>query len=697
MPFILLSTATSSPGSAKPSAHFRGDVEGLRAVAIGLVLLYHAGLSFIPGGYVGVDVFFVISGFLITTQLALELEKTGQISLPGFYSRRAKRLLPAACVVLVTTVILAWLFTPRNRWGEIGGDVAAAALYFVNWRLANRSVDYLAEDSEASPVQHFWSLAVEEQFYILWPLLISAAALIARSTRRQVKPFLWLGIAIVALASFRWSLAMTSRSPEEAFFVTTTRVWELSIGAVVSLAAGLLPRVPRWCAVLLGWSGLAAIISSGVFFTNHTRWPGYAATLPTLGAAAVLAAGFSAGRAGPARVLETRPLQWIGRLSYSLYLWHWPLLAVAASSTDQLSTSDRVALIAGSIVLSWLTFHAIENPFRYGAAISRSPALGLSFGAGFTLLGLAAGLALRTAFSRELAKMDGGERGAPLGAAVLRPEPRDDPAGSPVDHVSWMTPEPLRAAEDLPDVYQRGCQQSPRSSEILACEYGDRQSQTKLALVGDSKLAQWIPALQELAERNEWHMVSYTKSACSFTMAMVDINGEKYTSCHEWSRALLDRLVSEPPDYVLTSQGNATALDERGQPSVEEMVLGLQTTWAALTAKGSKVVVIADNPYPGRHVYKCVDQHRQRLSACTYRRELYSESAAPTQHLAVRGQPGVEIVDLFDAICPTERCAPVIGNVLIYRQGSHLTATYVKTLAPRLARALSKVGLPARF
>jgi peptidoglycan/LPS O-acetylase OafA/YrhL len=688
---------TALPESAKPRRHARGDVEGLRATAIGLVLLYHAGVPFVPGGYVGVDVFLVISGFLITSQLVSELDATGRISLSGFYARRAKRLLPAAGVVLAATVVLVRLFLPKLRWSEIGADIVSSSLYFVNWRLAQRSVDYLAEDLAASPVQHFWSLAVEEQYYLVWPLLICVAAYVARVAQQKVRSVLWASCIAAAGFSFVWSLEKTARAPEQAFFVTTTRVWELAIGAAIALGASAFPRLPRRYAIVLGWAGLTAIICSALMFTGRTAWPGYAAALPTLGTAAVLVAGFVPTRGGPGAALGLAPLRWLGGLSYSLYLWHWPLLVVLTARAGELSALARLAIIGASVVLAWITSRAIENPLRYSTAISHSPKLALTLGASFTLVGLLAGFSLSHGLPDTEARSDAAVRRSALGAAALPAQPRDAAMGAPVDRVSWMTPEPRQATADVPDVYRRGCQQNTERSAVLSCEYGERRSQTRLALVGDSKIAQWLPALQRLAHQNDWHITAYTKSACSFSAARTELKGQPYTSCEEWNHAVLDRLLAEPPHFVLTSQGSAVALDETGQPSVEAMALGLRTSWSVLTGKGSRVIVIADNPHPGLNVYECVELHRDQLSACTYPRARYAESAAPTQHLAVRGQAGVAIVDLFDAICPGEQCVPVIGNVLVYRQGSHLTATYVETLAPRLARALSSVGLPAQL
>jgi peptidoglycan/LPS O-acetylase OafA/YrhL len=688
-----VSEGASSGAGERPSSRFRGDIEGLRAVAVGLVLLYHAGVSFLPGGFVGVDVFFVISGFLITTQLVSEMGRTGTISLVRFYARRAKRLLPAAGIVLLATAVLARLFIPSTRWNEIGGDIVGSALYVVNWRFADRSVDYLAEDSQPSPVQHFWSLAVEEQFYLVWPLLILAAIVVAKMMRRGRKPTLWVGLALVIIPSFAWSLSETANVPARAYFETTTRMWELGIGAAVALAAGAFTRLPRGLAIGVGWGGLAAIAAAGLLITTETPWPGYAAALPTLGAAAVIAAGFSVTRGGPASLLALRPLRWIGGLSYSLYLWHWPLLVAATAYLGGLSTTRGLIVAGVSVIPAWLTARAVENPLRHSAAIARSSRLALSMGVNFTLVGVAAGLVLLLGVTTSQAPAGA----VAQGAAVLGDKPRNAPAGAVVDHVAWMTPTPAEATADVPAAYADGCQQVTNKTEVATCEYGDRDGQIDVAVVGDSKMVQWMPALQPLADQNGWHVVTYFKSACAFSLATTRYDGKPYQSCRDWTDEVRRRLKSDPPDFVVTSQGQGNALDAGGKETQQAMTAGLRGVWSELTALGTKVVVVADNGSPGTNVYECVEKNPEKLSACAFDRARYAVSAAPTQHLAVKGQPNVRIVDLFDAICPADRCAPVIGNVLVYRQGSHITATYVKSLTPQLAAALSKAKLPATY
>jgi peptidoglycan/LPS O-acetylase OafA/YrhL len=344
-------------------------VEGLRAVAVGLVVLYHAGLAQISGGYVGVDIFFVISGFVITTTLAKEIDRRGTISIAGFYARRATRLLPAATAVILVTLVASWLWLPPILLGDIADDALASTLYAINYRLAHVGVDYFATDTP-SPLQHFWSLAVEEQFYLVWPLLLIAVAALGRRLGRQPRRTVgnaWTVLALVAIivASFVACVAITRRSLPWAYFGAPTRAWELALGALVAVGAHRLTRVPAPVGAVATWAGMAAIAGSALWFDDATVFPGYAAALPVAGAAFVIAGGCTTPRGGAHVLLRTVPFRLIGKLSYSWYLWHWPVLIIAPSVLHAEPTVwQRLLLAAGSLGLAALCFTVLENPIR---------------------------------------------------------------------------------------------------------------------------------------------------------------------------------------------------------------------------------------------------------------------------------------------------------------------------------------------
>ncbi|WP_162802997.1 acyltransferase family protein [Ornithinimicrobium avium] len=689
-------------GAERPKG-FRPDIEGMRAVAILLVLVYHAGLPFLPGGFVGVDVFFVISGFLITGLLIRELETKGRVSLPRFYARRAKRLLPATALVLVVTTFLTWLTSSVVEWRTFGLDIVGAATYVVNWVLAGRAVDYLAEDVSASPVQHFWSLAVEEQFYIVWPLLLIAVGWwVARRGSARLRPVMTAAILVVIVPSFLWSLHLTGANPERAFFVSTTRLWELGIGAFVAIGALLWARLPRTFAVVLGWAGLAAVVLSGFVIDTRTPWPGYHALLPTLGTAAVIIAGFTSGRSGAAGILSRPSMVWVGGLSYSLYLWHWPLLVSADAYWDGLSPLAGTAVALLSVVPAWLSLRYVENPLRFSRSLSASNRFTLSLGANFTAVGVVAGLLLvlavptssapgsSTAAGAGAITQGGGQRDG--GARTDAPTTTSDgtpPPGSVASLalVDGFVPAATEATQDVPAGYDDGCQQNQSDPEPIRCDYGDPQGEVTIAVVGDSKILQWQSVLDQIGKDEGWHLVSYTKSACGFHSGMQVAKGGPYTSCAQWNDLVMQEIVDLDPDLVLTTQRNFQALTDESDPSTlseDAMLPAIVETWQELADHGIPVLGMLDNAAPDISVYECVAEHPDDLAACTFdKQEGIDNSSAPLFEAAAEQVPDVRLLDVRDAICPDpQTCVPVIGGVLVYRQTSHITDTYARSLEP---------------
>ena len=675
---------TTEPGGAAPSTRFRGDIEGLRAVAVGLVLWYHAGLPWISGGFAGVDVFFVISGFLITSQLVREVERSGTVSLPRFYARRAKRLFPAAFTVLAATAALVWLVFPKTTWRDFGGDIAASAAYLINWRLADRSVDYLAEDVGASPVQHFWSLAVEEQYYIIWPLLILALALLIRRYRLRTRSVLAVALtALILLPSLAWSVYLTGADPARSYFVTTTRLWELAIGALVAIAATAAPRIPRAVAIALGWAGLALITTGALTQSTATPWPGTAAAVPTLGAAAVILAGFAAGPNGPTRILGTRPMVWVGGLSYSLYLWHWPLV-VAAEEIRPGSTLAPIAAVLLAFLPSWAANRWIENPIRHAPlfAIRARPALalGLSLSRAGVVAGLAVAWSTPTVRTADPALVPGG---SVLG--VNSPDP------AKVDQTpAAMTPEPVDATSDVPEAYAQNCQVGAEETDVRSCTFGVQNGSTTVALVGDSKILQWLPALEEIGQDKGWKVVTWTRSACPFSATLATPGDSAAHRCRDWGEELIDRLTgADRPDLVITSAVRSSGMRSAGEPGTsKELADGYVEYWNRLHESGVPVLALSDTPQPGREIYECVAENPD-----TYMTDCQGKGGdglgTPALRSAAEQAAGTSWFDVTPWICPGGTCWPVIGDVLVYRQGSHVTATYARTLAPVLERPVT--------
>ena len=370
-------------GRRSRGSNFRPDIEGLRAVAILAVVAYHAGLSAIPGGYVGVDVFFVISGFLITDHLGRELAEKGGISFGAFYARRARRLLPSALLVIGVTVAVSCVVLPPLQAMVVAKDGLANAFYVGNYRYALQATNYLSVGGPVSPLLNYWSLGVEEQFYLVWPALLFAASLVwlhnskrtNSASPRKAKPLfsaVFVAMALLAAGSLAFSIWLTRANEPWAFFSLPTRAWELAVGGLLALVAPRLGRLPAGGTALLSWAGVGAIVFAAVTFTSATPFPGTAALVPVAGAAAVVAGGCARPRLGAVWLLGRRPMQLIGRVSYTWYLWHWPALVLAPSIVGHhLSTWGNVAVCGVALVLAGVTTVLLERPLQRAPWLAR--------------------------------------------------------------------------------------------------------------------------------------------------------------------------------------------------------------------------------------------------------------------------------------------------------------------------------------
>jgi peptidoglycan/LPS O-acetylase OafA/YrhL len=702
-------TAASGPKSepkSEPKSAFRGDLEGLRAVAVILVLLYHAQIPGFGGGYVGVDVFFVLSGFLITGILLRERSSSGRISLPGFYARRARRILPAAALVLLVTVIAAALFMPPLSVPDTTRDAAAAALYVSNIRFALQATDYLASQQAASPILHYWSLGVEEQFYVFWPAIVLIVCRGSGSIGRRIG-ITALVISAVSLVAAIW---MTDANAPWAFFSLPTRAWELGIGAVLSVSGAWLVRVPARVAAAVGWIGLAGVGAAGVILNDATPFPGTAALLPTLGAALVIVAGFNPGFVlAPARLLGTAIPRYIGRISYSLYLWHWPLLVIpAAAAGAPLPMTERVALVGVAFVASALSQRFIEDPIRHGRFVGVRPSRNLAMAGVLTVsvaifstgLGLAAAAptaaaASTTSYATDQATVDkivdtaiadtsGGAGVAGLPQTVDRPVP------------VALRPSVAKARSLLPAPYTDGCHLSTSPVYSPSCTYGKVNGAHTIVLFGDSHAAQWWPAFQNLALKRGWRFISYTKSACGPANVPLFNTGLKriYTECQTWRDNMVTQIASLHPDVVVLS-GAGTELFAHSDGTLYSAAdapaayrTGLATTLESLLHATPHVVLLGDTPATQYDVPVCLSAHPGSILACSTPvdqalREPWREATAGAAQDA-----GVTYIDPTFWVCSSSPCPPTVGDFLIYRDIQHLTPPFAVALATRLGNAL---------
>jgi len=681
--------STRSPGRSSPQGGHRRDIEGLRAVAVLLVVLSHAGVPALAGGYVGVDVFFVISGFLITTLLVRELAATGRISLTRFYARRAVRLLPASTVVIAVTLAGSWLWLSSVRIAEYAGDALASAGYAVNIRLAVAGTDYFA-GAAPTPFQHFWSLAVEEQFYLGWPLLI----LVTYAVRRR-RRLLALVLTVVTLASLAYSAYQLTRAAPWAYFGLPSRAWELGVGALVALAAARSARLPRRIVPVLGWGGLAAILAAAIGYGDATRFPGFAALPPVLGAAGIIAAGCAPG--GGVRslheMLSLAPLQSLGRVSYGWYLWHWPVLVLAPAALGrEFGTGGRLLLCGAALLAAYATYRLLENPVRHCRALTARPVRGL--GLGLALSGAAAALALIAAANPPTLPVgaDAIDTRAVL-AASARPQDTLAALIAAADRTvrvpGNLTPALAGAATDTVRPQTDGCHLTLTSPEVTPrCSYGRPGATKTVVLFGDSHALQWFPAFEKLANRHGWRLLSLTRSSCS-PAAVPVINSKLkrvYRECDGWRDSALARIRAVKPRLVVVSSSTGYRGALAGHPADPDGLWA--AAWARLFtelgAGAGNVALLGDTPFLSRDPADCLAAAGATVSACAEPSGTVLRDPGWREIVrAAAERAGARVVDPVPWLCGP-RCPTVVGNLLVYRDTNHLTSEYAEMLAPLL-------------
>jgi len=656
-----------APSSA---AEFRPDIEGLRGIAILLVLLFHAGLPWTPGGFVGVDVFFVISGFLITGKLWRESQQPGGWNITRFYAWRIRRLLPAALVAIaVITLVGLLLAAPLDR-SELAADGAASALSIANMRFIG-SVDYFAATTSPSPFLHFWSLSVEEQFYLVWPALIVLLTWRGGSSRRLI-----VALLIGVVASFALSIWLTDASPARAFYLLPTRVWQLGVGGLLALigVAGTSRR-----AGALAWAGLAAVAVAGVALTAEMPYPGLAALLPTAGAVALLYGG--AAPSGPMRLLAAAPLRFLGKISYSLYLWHWPLLVLPLMFLERALTGvEIVASVAVAIGVSWLSWRFVEQPFRYGDRSRRAT----SWSA--IRVGVA-GILSVALFTQGLA--------AALPSSAVAVQPTPSPSGSPVASdgpitlPADLTPTLASARDDEERLRGDGCLAFERVTTPPNCEYGVKGSAITIALVGDSHASHWFPAIEAIALERGWRLVTFVKVSCSFTtLAQRNLALKReYRECTAFNEATVARLNQiKPALTIIVNRRTFRPIEENITSALAGAALG-----EMVARIPGATVILVDTPDPGRDVPACLSKHPSDIRAC-----LFTQDDADNREIGVAERvaaevSGAQLIDLTANICTEWPCSPISGSVLIYRDEDHMTETFSRSLAAPLGVEIAKL------
>ena len=636
----------------KTSIPFRPDIEGLRALAIGLVIASHAELPFLRGGFVGVDVFFVLSGYLITSLLMQEISSSGTVNFARFYARRARRLLPAAItMVWVVCGAEAFIMNPVAQFNTLKAALATV-LYSSNFYFAHLQLQYFFQHSETNPLLHTWSLAAEEQFYLVWPLLLLLLARTFNSVRGRRN-----ALAAISLASFVLCVWLTATNSILAFFETPARVWEFGAGGLL----GFMPeRRLTGRRRLCSWLGGIGIITlaAGAELIRASMFPGYVAAIPVVGTLLLLLAGVGAPESPVPRLLRSKPAQVIGKLSYSLYLWHWPVLVIGQQLMPNNSVPMRLAWIAVAGMIAAVTYGAIESPIRFQPFLiaHSSLTIGLAVLAAILCVGAAGAWRAILDHSEQFRKYE-------------------------------------RAIEDIPGVYRKGCDPDRADPHPAMCFFGEiSQPRSTMVLFGDSHAAQWFPALLEIAEIQHWRLATIIKPGCTPLSIREDTTPRMEWVCEEWRHAAIGDIEQLRPELVIvTSASRHPGADGNRIEDTRIWEQGARDTFAALAKEGEKVRFIRDTPYADYDVPGCLaqaewDGHTQctaPASAAVLSPGIYAAEARAAQDFS-----NVKVLDLSDRMCGPDRCYLEAGGQVIYRDADHLTASFSRSLAAVLFQRL---------
>lgn len=646
---------------------YRGDIEGLRALAILLVVGAHAGVPWLAGGFVGVDVFFVLSGFLITGLLLREIADTGGVAFGQFYLRRLRRLMPGLILMVVVTGLAAAVLLAPGEQLQQPSAAAMASLWASNLHFALANLDYFSPGTDSNLFLHTWSLGVEEQFYLVWPWLLIVA--LGRQGQLRMDRLRAVMLAVV-VAGAAVSLWLTPRFPQWAFYMMPVRAWEFAAGALIWLgirggAQGLGGLRSSAATVhVVGWLGLALIVVPALIYSGASPYPGWRAAVPVLGATAAVWAGSHGAGAGVSRLLSIRPLQWLGRLSYAWYLWHWPALLLAAAVAGSDTPWVRACAVLVALVIAMASYRWVEYPTRHRSWWLDRPRFAL-FGA-LAVVVLVNLLAAQW-FSLALGRLDA-------------PGMRQYSA----------------ARSDSPLIYAKGCDDYYLSSDVKACIFGRDDAPHTAVLMGDSIAGQWFPAVAKVFGGAEWRLVVLTKSSCpmvdeSFVLQRI---GRLYTECDIWRRQALTEVAALHPGIVLLS----TVATDGFRPS--QWTDGTSRVLGKIAPSAGRVVILRGTPRLAFDGPDCLAAHagrpawlRPRQACQSSSFDAHDEQVLHWLEQASSRYTNVRVVDMNDLVCPQGICDAQRGGVIVFRDAQHMTASFAASLAPELEH---RVGIQTK-
>ncbi|MHA7964056.1 acyltransferase family protein [Paenibacillus sp. CAU 1782] len=655
--------SSSSSGDLKAGIKkFRPELEGVRAVAAMLVAVYHIWVGSVSGG---VDVFFIVSGYLITTSLLSKMEKEGHIRFFEYLLGLGKRLFPNAFIILLFVTLASFFVLPQVQWRQIISEVFSSASYFQNWNLALDAVDYLAQHNEASPLQHFWALSIQGQFYVVWPLVIYTSFIMAvKWLKTPPRKTLLAVLLTIFAASITYSIYITSINQPWAYFDTFARVWEFSLGGIVAL---LLPYVTlrKPIGTTLGWIGLCIIALTGIILPVSTVFPGYAALLPISGVMFIIISAENSSGFGVVRLLGSKPFLFFGSISYAFYLWHWPLLLfyLVYFRKDDVSIPAGISILLLTFVLSLFTTRIVESPIR-NLSIRQSNTKLVFLLAAFALPVILANLSWSMYADRSQ------EQAAVQSVFQQQSDDEGDPASSSLSAS-------LADIQTMPTFYKDVCYVGMKSSGMKMCSYGETNNPDFIiALVGGSRAGHWFPALEQFAEESKLRIDVYNKDACRFTTD--DFGGRLSDTCMEWNELAAEAMLENPPDVLMT-----TANVDR-EDSIPDGYVDMWKKFEGITT----IFAVRDTPSMPKDVPSCVEMYSG--DDCSVPRDEVLSADLPWAN--TEGLPdNVYFADMTDYLCDDQTCQAVIDNVVVYRDKFHLSTQFAATLAEPLKEELFRV------
>jgi len=674
-------------------AEFRKDLQGLRAIAVLFVLLFHAGVPGFNGGFIGVDIFFVLSGFLITGNLLREALSNGTVSLQNFYAKRIRRLLPASLLVLFFTLVTCFFFLPPILIPNFVGDITSAVLYISNMSFALQATDYFASGVTPSPVLHFWSLGVEEQFYLFWPM----AVLMLTKSKLHVRHSVRIFASITLVTSLLFAVWLLPRSQPWSFFSLPTRAWELALGAILATVISHVPKMDHRLINILGFFGFLLVMLSGFFIRSANQFPGLLALVPTVGAGLIIVSGAHKGNTLTRNLLSEAPMQYIGKISYSLYLWHWPLFVIPAIIVGHsLSWPIRIFLFALTFVAASLSERFTEKPFKAGLLTYLKPNRTFSI----TMISMV--LIITAAFTFRYESLHGFRPFKVFSSSVSPLAPIQGSTRSvTIDHPlpKNLNPSLFNAKKDRSINYADHCHtQLNMTASTARCLYGDLNSKTTVALFGDSHALAWFPAVNKIAKLHHWKLYSQTMSSCgpADIPAWSPTTGSLMQNCPIWRESAVNKIIAARPLFVLMggTRGFETLNAQGNVASPPENHLiweaGVKRNIEKFKASGIRVILLSDVPVANGDPVVCLSAHPDSSIACANPVSKAIDPGWLETERKVSNDEGIALIEPQMWVCPTDPCPVIIKRTLVYFDPGHMTATFSASLSPKLDMAISK-------